>query len=117
MVEQPRVTRGTSSCPNMPIGLTLAGVWSLWLGPTAVGVTGAAVLRGGYRLAGLVVLGLYGWSGFDGLGQYSRQPVAPHTLAMNLSIRFEAVAEALLLSALIGTFLNSIPESARRHDA
>ena len=71
----------------------------------AVGVGGYALYRGGWRLAGLLLLGAYAVSGFDGLLHYTRAPLAAHTAAMNFTIWFEVLAAALLLLAVLAQFV------------
>ena len=86
--------------PNMPAALTPAEVYLAWLGATGVGVAGYLSVRLGYRVAGLVLLAIYGAYGLDGLVHYLLAPVSAHTLVMNLSIAAEAVAAAVLLVVL-----------------
>ena len=68
------------------------------------GIGGYALYRGGWRLAGLLLLGAYAASGFDGLLHYTRAPFAAHTAAMNFTIWFEFVAAGLLLLAVVASF-------------
>jgi hypothetical protein len=89
-----------SDYPNLPAWLGRGDVYLVWLGLAAVGVGGYALYRGGWRLAGLLLLGAYAASGFDGLLHYSRAPFAAHTAAMNFTIWFEFVAAGLLLLAV-----------------
>ena len=88
--------------PNMPGWITRAGVYGAWLGVAAVGVGGGLLHRLGFQKAGLLVLGLYGGLGLDGLMHYSLAPVQAHSLGMNLSIWAEALSgAALLVTALL----------------
>ena len=87
--------------PNLPAWLGRADVYLVWLGLAAVGVVGYALYRGGWRLAGLLLLGAYAAAGFDGLLHYTRAPFAAHTPAMNFTIWFEVVAAALLLLGVL----------------
>ena len=89
--------------PNLPAWLGRADVYLVWLGLAAVGVVGYALYRGGWRLAGLCLLGAYAISGFDGLLHYTRAPFAAHTAAMNFTIWFEVVAAGLLLVAVVAS--------------
>lgn len=89
-----------SEYPNMPASLTPAGVYLAWLGATAVGVAGYLSVRLGYRVAGLVLLVIYGAYGLDGLVHYLLAPVSAHTPLMNLSIWLEAAAGTALLITL-----------------
>ena len=86
--------------PNLPDWLGRGDVYLVWLGLAAVGVGGYALHRGGWRLAGLLLLGAYAASGFDGLLHYTRAPFAAHTAAMNFTICFEFIAAGLLLLAV-----------------
>jgi hypothetical protein len=86
--------------PNMPAWLARGHVYAAWLCATAIGLIGYWSLRRGYRLAGTGLLVAYGVYGLDALVHYLRAPVSAHTLAMNLSIWFEAAAAAALLVAL-----------------
>ena len=86
--------------PNLPDRLGRGEVYLVWLGLAAVGVGGYALYRGGWRLAGLLLLGAYAASGFDGLLHYTRAPFAAHSAAMNFTIWFECVAAGLLLLAV-----------------
>ena len=86
--------------PNMPPSLTAARIYATWCGITAVGVAGYWLRRAGYRVAGLVVLAVYAALGFAGLEHYTLAPVSAHSLGMNLTIGFEALAAAALLIAV-----------------
>ena len=46
--------------PNLPAWLSPARICAAWLGVTAIGVAGYFLVRRGNRLAGLVVLAVYG---------------------------------------------------------
>jgi hypothetical protein len=87
--------------PNLPVWLDRADVYLAWLGLAAVGAAGFALYRIGWRSAGLLLIGTYAVSGFDGLLHYTRAPFGSHTPAMNFTIWFELAAAALLLSAVI----------------
>jgi hypothetical protein len=71
-------------------------VYAAWLGATVIGFAGYVLLRRDYRLAGLVLLIVYGCYGLGSLAHYLLAPVSAHSLAMNLSIWLEA-ATALAL--------------------
>ena len=86
--------------PNLPAWLGRADVYLVWLGLAVVGIGGYALYRGGWRLAGLLLLGAYAASGFDGLLHYTRAPFTAHTAAMNFTIWFEFIAAGLLLLAV-----------------
>ena len=91
--------------PNLPAWLGRGDVYLVWLGLAAVGVGGYALYRGGWWLAGLLLLGAYAVSGFDGLLHYTRAPFAAHTAAMNFTIWFEVVAAGLLLIAVLASLV------------
>jgi hypothetical protein len=86
--------------PNMPAWLTRARVYGAWLGVSAVGALGVALVVARQRLVGLSVLAVYALLGFDGLAHYSLAPVAAHTVVMNLSIWLEVLAAAALLAVV-----------------
>jgi len=94
--------------PNMPAWLSPALVYGAWLGVTAVGLAGYFLIRRGYQLAGLAVLGVYGALGLDGLGHYTLAPLSAHTFAMNMSIWLEAVTGALLVTTVVGLMLRRL---------
>jgi hypothetical protein len=87
--------------PNMPASLTRGHVYLAWLGATAVGVAGYALLRCGWRRLGTTLLIAYACYGLDGLVHYLLAPLSAHTVAMNLSIAAEAAAATALLIVLI----------------
>ena len=94
--------------PNMPAWLSPALVYGAWLGVTAVGLAGFFLIRLGYQLAGLAVLGVYGALGLDGLGHYALAPLSGHTFTMNASIWLEAATAVLLLTAVVGLMLRRL---------
>lgn len=96
--------------PNLPAWLSSAGVYAAWVGVTLIGVAGYLLLRRGYRLAGLAVVGLYGAFGLDGLAHYSRAPFSAHTLTMNLTIGLEVATAMLLLIAVAGLMIKRLRE-------
>jgi len=89
--------------PNLPNWLDRYEVYLVWIGLAAIGIVGYALYRGGWRLAGLFLIGTYAGFGFDGLLHYTRAPFAAHTTAMNLTIGFEALAAGLLLCAVVAS--------------
>jgi hypothetical protein len=90
--------------PNLPAWLGRTDVYLAWLALAAIGAVGWALFRIGWRLGGLLLIGVYAVFGFDGLLHYTRAPFAAHTPAMNFTIWFEVAAAALLLIA-VGTSL------------
>lgn len=91
--------------PNLPAWLSRSQVYGAWLSVTSVGVLGYLLLRWQHRITGLIVLGVYGLLGLDGLAHYAIAPVTAHTLAMNLSIVLEVVTAILLLTAVASSLL------------
>ena len=98
--------------PNLPAWLSAAEVYAAWAGVTLIGVAGYLLLRRGYRLAGLAVVGLYGAFGLDGLAHYSRAPFSAHTLTMNLTIGLEVATAMLLLLAVAGLMIRRFREKS-----
>jgi hypothetical protein len=87
--------------PNLPAWLSRADVYLAWLALAAIGAAGWALYRFRWRLAGLLLIGVYAGFGFDGLLHYTRAPFAAHTQAMNFTIWFEVAAAALLLLGVL----------------
>jgi hypothetical protein len=83
--------------PSMPAWLSPPAVYAAWLVATAIGLAGYILLRHGYRLAGLILLAVYGCYGLDGLAHYALAALPAHSLTMNLSIWLEAATAAALL--------------------
>jgi len=106
--------------PNLPVWLSRAQIYAVWLGITAIGAVGYVLYRFGYRLVGLGVIGVYAALGFDGLLHYGRAPFSAHTGAMNFSILFEVVTAGLLFActAVLGVKRNPLRRRrrARRGD-
>ena len=96
--------------PNMPAWISRFDVYAAWLGITAVGVVGLALLRGRYDVAGFLLIAVYAAFGFDGLGHYALAPISAHTLTMNLTIWCEVAAAA----ALLGVTLHELFHAGRR---
>ena len=86
--------------PNLPSWLTRTQVYVVWVGITALGALGYALLRAGRALVGLALLAVYAALGLDGLLHYGRAPLAAHTLAMNATIWFDVTAAVSLLVAV-----------------
>jgi hypothetical protein len=85
--------------PNMPAGLQREDVYLVWLAITAVGAAAAAMWLHGWRVAAGVAAGLYGAAGLAGLAHYTLALCSEHTLAMNMTIWFEAIAGSALAVA------------------
>jgi len=86
--------------PGLPGWLSRGRVYAAWLGVTAVGLTGYALLRSRHRIAGLAVLGIYAAFGLDGLGHYAIAPLSAHTVTMHLTIGLEVATALLLITAV-----------------
>jgi hypothetical protein len=76
--------------PNMPAGLTRAGVYAAWLIATAVGILG-------FWLRRRVLLALYAGYGLAVLVHYAIAPISAHTPMMHFTISLEAATAAALL--------------------
>jgi hypothetical protein len=87
--------------PNMPAWITPAHVCAAWVVVAAIGVVGFLLRRCGWRVAGLLAVGVYAAYGLDGLAHYGLAPVSAHTFAMNLTIWLE-VGTALVLLMTVG---------------
>ncbi|XAH25289.1 hypothetical protein AAFF27_08875 [Xylophilus sp. GW821-FHT01B05] len=85
--------------PNMPGWLTREQVYLVWLAISGFGVVGIALAAVGWRMAAAASLAAYGAFGLDGLGHYALALCSEHSLAMNLTIGFEAVTGVLLAIA------------------
>ena len=92
--------------PNMPAWLSSGRVYLAWLAGTAVGLAGYMLVRGGYRMAGLVVIAIYGALGFDGFVHYGLAPLSAHTFTMNLTIWLEALTALLVLIAVARSIMS-----------
>ena len=89
--------------PNMPAWLTRTHVYAVWSAETALGALGWALLRCGYRLTGLALIGVYALAGFGGLDHYVVAPFSAHTATMHFTILLEVAAAGLLLIAVLGS--------------
>lgn len=85
--------------PNLPASFSSARVILAWLAVTAIGLLGYLLMRAGWQLTGLLVVGMYALIGFDGLAHYAVAPLSAHTPMMNLTIWVEVLAAAVLLIA------------------
>jgi hypothetical protein len=85
--------------PNMPAWISRENVYLAWLAVSAVGLVSGALWILGWRVAAAFGLGLYGTLGLDGLAHYTLALCAEHTLAMNLTIWFEASTGLALAAA------------------
>lgn len=88
--------------PNMPAWITRETVHLVWAAITSVGLTGMVFYRVGWRFVAALCLFAYGALGLDGLAHYTLALCSEHTLAMNLTIWFEAIARLVLAMAVAG---------------
>jgi hypothetical protein len=86
-----------SAYPNLPQGLSTLGVYAAWALVTSIGVAGYLLWRTGYQALGLLVLGVYGMCGLDGLAHYFIAEFSAHTASMHFTILFEVVAGLALI--------------------
>ena len=89
------------SYPNLPESWSRTGVYSAWLGMTAVGLAGWALEKRGYRKAGLAIVAVYALAGLDSLGHYLVAPPSAHTFGMNATIIPEVTAAFAVLSLAV----------------
>ncbi len=89
--------------PGMPTWLTPGRVWLFWFAVCGVGLLAWVLTRLGLRALGLLVLGVYGALGLDGLLHYRLGLCSEHTLLANLTIWAEATTGLVLL--LVSTVL------------
>jgi len=99
-----------SDYPNLPTWLTRSKVYLTWMGLAAIGLAGIALYLRRWYWCGLSLIGLYAAFGFDGLLHYTRAPFAAHTVTMNLTIWFEAMAATALLVAVVFAVLKRLHE-------
>jgi hypothetical protein len=86
--------------PNMPVWISPAVVYGVWLAQAAVGAAGVLLfLRG--RMLGLALIALYALFGFGGLDHYTLASISAHTLAMNATIWLETATGIVLLIFVI----------------
>lgn len=82
--------------PNMPVWISPAVVYGVWLAEAAVGAAGVIFLLRG-RVIGLALLAIYAVLGLGGLDHYTLAPISAHTLAMNATIWLETATGIILL--------------------
>lgn len=104
-----------TSYPNLPAWLSPGVVVAAWLGVTAVGIAGYGMFRAGYRFMGLIVTGVYGALGLDGLAHYTRAPISAHSFAMNFTIGFEVLAAVLVLIAVATLMVRQLQTRTLAH--
>lgn len=91
--------------PGLPSWLTPEKVYLAWLAISSLGALGLVVHRLRGYSASLLLLGLYGAFGLDGLAHYTLALCSEHTLVANITIWSESVAglAVLLASAVLIT--------------
>ena len=90
--------------PNMPVWISPAGVYAVWLGEAAIGAAGALLwIRG--RVVGLALIAIYAVLGLGGLDHYTLAPMSAHTIAMNATIWLETATGIALLALVAWTFM------------
>lgn len=88
--------------PYSPAWLTRENVYLAWLAITAVGAAGLAAARFGWQALSLLLVGLYGALGLDGLAHYTLALCSEHTWGTNATIVAEAASGvALMLAAAL----------------
>ena len=85
--------------PNMPAWISRETVYLAWLGVAAVGLVSGGLWMLGWHRVAACFLALYGALGLDGLAHYTLALCSDHTLAMNLTIWFEALTGLALAGA------------------
>ena len=91
-----------ASYPNLPGWLQREHVYGVWLAITAVGLASLVAARAGRPALSLLLLGVYGALGLDGLGHYALALCSQHTVIANLTVGAEAATGlALLLTASV----------------
>lgn len=83
--------------PGMPAWLTPEKVYLAWLGVTSVGVAAFALLSFGFATPALLLLGVYGAFGLDGLAHYTLALCSELTVLANVTIWAEATTGVVLL--------------------
>ena len=86
-----------SAYPNLPEGLSIIGVYAAWALVTSIGIAGYMLWRTGYHLLGLLLLGVLGMCGLDGLAHYFIAEFSAHTFSMHFTILFEVIAGVALI--------------------
>ncbi|MDB5957893.1 MAG: hypothetical protein JWP60_4501 [Ramlibacter sp.] len=90
--------------PHMPAWLTREKVYVAWLAVSAVGLAGAGMWVLGWGRAAGVALAFYGLLGLGGLAHYTLALCSEHTLTMNFTIGFEALAGLALAASVAWHF-------------
>ena len=83
--------------PGMPPWLTPEKVYLAWLGVTGLGFAALCLSSFGLFIPAMLLLGIYGAFGLDGLTHYTLALCSEHTLWANITIWSEATTGVLLL--------------------
>ena len=83
--------------PGIPTWLTPQKVYLAWLGVTSVGLAALALFSFGFPAPAVLLLGIYGALGLDGLAHYTLALCSEHTALANITIWAEASTGLLLL--------------------
>lgn len=83
--------------PGMPAWLNPEKVYLAWLGVTSVGFAALWLLSFGLPTPAVLLLGIYGAFGLDGLAHYALALCSEHTIWANITIWSEATTGLLLL--------------------
>jgi hypothetical protein len=100
--------------PNLPESWSAAHVYLAWTAMTAFGLAGGFLLWRGFKLAGLVLLAVYGVLGLDSLAHYVVAPLSAHTAAMNATIFAEVTAAGCVLIEVARQATRHLHARARR---
>ena len=95
--------------PSLPATWTRADVYLGWIGMTAIGMFGWALLARGHDITASLAIAVYAALGLDSLGHYAVAPMAAHTFAMNATILSEVTSAALVLIAAMRLLVNRRP--------
>ena len=94
--------------PNMPGWITRSGVYGAWLCVATVGAVGYLFLLRGFKTLGLMLIGVYGALGLDGLVHYCLAPISAHSFTMNFTIWAEVLSGAALMIITTALALNHL---------
>jgi len=102
--------------PGMPTWLTAEKVYLAWFGVTGIGVAAFALFSFGLPSLAVLLLGIYGAFGLDGLAHYTLALCSEHTVWANVTIWSEATTGVLLLLASSLTLGRRFSSAIRRRD-
>lgn len=85
--------------PGMPGWITRETVYLAWLGVTSIGIFAGVAARLSLPRSALLLSGVYGGLGLDGLAHYSLALCSEHTVGANVTICSEVVTGTALLVA------------------